>query len=119
MELKTDKLWDEIVNYLIATPKVLGAFCAAYFSGQLWIFIIFAFLIKKKSAKNLVDKFWGKISLGIIWLAFISAPVYYLRYQTVIVSYDNYLNIIYTTVLFSFFIQFIIMAIFTCFKEAV
>ncbi|WP_368770491.1 hypothetical protein [Enterobacter cloacae] len=119
MELKTDKLWEEIVAYLIATPKVLGAFCAAYFSGHLWVFIIFGFFIKKKSVKNLVDKFWGKVSLGIIWLGFVSAPVYYLRYNTLIVSYDDYLNILYTTVLFSFFIQFIIMAAFTCLKEAV
>lgn len=118
VKINTDEVGKSISTYLISTPKALGSLFFAFYSGHLWVHLIFTYFVKKKSGKNFLDGFIGKLALGITWIAFVSLPIYYWMYKTLIVSYDNYMEIILSAVLVACFIQFILLSILTCFKAA-
>lgn len=117
VSINTDKIESAVTDYLLSKPIVLVALIVSYLSGHLWGFIAYTFFLSKDPEKTSVNNFWGRIAVGLCWLAFVSAPIYYFVYDTLMITTENYLNIISPTLVCSLFLQFIILVMLTCFKE--
>ena len=117
VSINTDKIESAVIEYLLSKPIALVAIIVSYLSGHLWGFIAYTFFLNKDPEKTSINTFWGRIAVGLCWLVFVSTPVYYYVYSTLMITIENYLNIISPTLVFSLFLQFSILVTLTCFKE--
>jgi len=95
-----------IFKYIVSSPKALAIIFFSFFSGNLWNFIILSYVTKNntKAIKHL-DTYYSKISLGLIWFAFVMYPIYCIKYGVSEVSLENVFNIVWQTILISLFFQ--------------
>ena len=118
MEIKIpDELIENIVTFLISTPKVLVAIVFSWVSGHLWSYVLFTYFRDKTKSIGFFDGWMGKASLGILWFALIIVPINYMVNDTFNIEYENILKVIYSVVLYGFVLQAFIFICLTLFKR--
>lgn len=107
-----DEAIQQIVQYVVATPKVLGGLFLFVFSGQLWAFLTIAYFKKNTRGNKLLDNFPAKISLGSCWFCLIALPIYWAKYDNIDLEYESFLNVLPPAIIFSFALQlFVYLAV--------
>lgn len=86
----------------------------SFFSGQLWAFVLTAFRSKTRGNK-LIESFWGRVAIGVIWFTAVCVPMYLFKYRDVDFQYDRLLQIAIPTVVTGMLVQLIFFALFVCF----
>jgi hypothetical protein len=69
----------QLIDYLRQTPKAVAVLIFSFFSGQLWVFIIIAYLKKTTKGNKLLNSIHGKTALGLFWFTLVLIPIYYIR----------------------------------------
>ena len=107
-----DEAVQQIVGYIVATPKVLGGLFCSYFSGQLWAFLTVAYFKKNTRGNKMLDSLPAKVALGSCWFCLISLPIYWAKYDSMDLVYDNFLNILPAAIIVAFALQlFVYLAV--------
>ncbi len=107
-----DEVTQQVIGYIIATPKVFGGLFCSYFSGQLWAFLTIAYLKKNTRGNKLLDNYPAKIALGSSWFCVVALPIYWLKYDNFNLNYDSFINILPPAIIVSFALQiFIFLAV--------
>jgi hypothetical protein len=107
-----DQLQQQILEYLRQTPIAVGVLVMSFFSGQLWAFIITAFIRTKTRGNRLIESFWGRMAMGILWFTAISVPMYLWRFGNYEFEYGNLVRIAIPTMVTGMLAQIIIFALF-------
>ncbi|MBE0395183.1 hypothetical protein ILP74_06800 [Citrobacter amalonaticus] len=107
-----------ILRYILATPQAIGFLFFSWLSGHLWAYVVFTYFQNKKHAKGFFDSKLGKTALGILWFTLIGAPFYCLKNKRLTVDYNLLLDLTYSIVMVSLFIQAVIFIIITLKKRA-
>lgn len=107
-----DEVLQQVIGYIVATPKALGGLFCSYFSGQLWAFLTVAYLKKNTRGNKMLDNLSAKIGLGSAWFCLISLPIYWLKNDNLNLEFESFLNILPPAIVVSFALQlFIYLAI--------
>ena len=101
----------KVLDYLLVTPKALAIFVASFLSGHLWIFVIKAFR-KRTKASNLMESKTGRVAIGLIWMASVSAVIYMVRFRDMSFEYDKIMIIAIPTIVTALFLQLIVFVTF-------
>lgn len=107
----------QFTDYLRQTPKAVAVLVCSFFSGQLWAFLVFAYIKKGAKGNKLLQSLPGKTSLGLCWFTLVLVPIYYLNHGTLIFSYDQILSVIVPTLVAGFFVQVIAFALIVYFGK--
>ena len=100
-----DEAVNEIVGYIVSTPKVLGGIFCSYFLGHIFAYLTIAHIKKNTKGNNLLNTFPAKIALGSCWICLISLPIYWLKYNNINLEYNNFLEILPPVIIVSFALQ--------------
>jgi len=103
-----DEAIEEIVGYIVSTPKVLGGLFCSYFLGHIFVYLTIAHLKKNVKGNKILDSFPGKIALGSCWICLISLPIYWLKFDDIGLEYDSFLEILPTVIIVSFALQLVV-----------
>jgi len=107
-----EKLFSTGVDYIVESPTLLFTVAVCMLTGHLLFFVILTYgADKEESNKHLNGKF-GKLSLGLLWHAFITLPIYWIEQQSFTIVYDRLITILPTTLIIGLFIQAIFTAIY-------
>ncbi|MCK8095522.1 hypothetical protein [Pseudoalteromonas sp. 1CM17D] len=112
-----DKIIDTVVDFFVSSPKVLATIVLSWVSGHTWSYIVFTYFRDKKNSIGFFDSWIGKAALGLLWFSIILAPVYYLTHGSLLIEYEKILDVIFSTILYSYFLQAIIFITITIFKR--
>ena len=107
-----DEAVQHIVGYIVTTPKVLGGLFCSYFSGQLWAFLTVAYFKKNARGNKMLDSVPAKVALGSCWFCLIGLPIYWMKYDSVDLNYESFLDILPAVIIVSFALQlFVYLAV--------
>jgi hypothetical protein len=109
----------QFLEYLKQTPKALAVLIMSYFSGQLWVFIIAAFLRSKTRGNKLLQSTAGKTAVGLLWFSGILAPVYWLKFGNLGFEYAGILEVAIPTLVSGMFAQLVVFALFVALGDRV
>lgn len=112
-----DKIIDTIVDFVVGSPKVLATIVLSWVSGHTWSYIVFTYFRDKENSKDFFDGWLGKAALGLLWFSIILAPVYYLTHGSLQIEYEKILDVVFSTILYSYFFQALIFMTITVFKR--
>ncbi|MUJ26323.1 hypothetical protein GNP82_18500 [Aliivibrio fischeri] len=118
MEIKIpDEIIQTIVDFLVGSPKVLAALILSWVSGHTWSYIVFTYFREKNKSVGFFDSWMGKTALGLLWFSLIMLPIYFLVHDSYTIEYDKVLEILFSTILYSYVVQAIIFIAITIFKR--
>ncbi|RFS78124.1 hypothetical protein D0U00_15215 [Leclercia adecarboxylata] len=106
------------VEYILVTPQAIVFFFFSWISGHLWAYVVFTYCQKKENAKGFFDGNIGKMTLGVIWFTIIGLPFYYFVNKKFTIDHLALLDLSYSIVMTSLFIQGLIFIFTTLFKRA-
>jgi hypothetical protein len=112
-DANTSKLSQKALEYLLATPKALLFAICSFFSGQLWLFVIFAYYSNNSKGKTFLNNKYGKTALGACWFTVFLIPIYLLRFRTWRANADDVMSVLLETILAGAFCQTMVFAILT------
>lgn len=94
-----------IVSFVTSSIYTLLPPVLAFFSGQLWIFVVCFYTdIPKKSRKS-INKWYGRVALGLAWQALVLIPTYVAFFGNLHIQTANLLEIEFTVLAISFALQ--------------
>lgn len=99
------KLVEAATEFLIATPVAMVFLVLAFLSGHLWIFILLTYAKSTSRGNRKIDNTYGKIALGIAWLAIVLLPVYYCRNHSLDFQPELILDVLPSTMIYALCIQ--------------
>lgn len=109
-----EELKAKILEYLIATPKILALAIFSFLSGHLWIFVYFTYYknITGKKGKGKINNKFGKLILGLLWYTLVLIPLYAYEYgQLIRFNYDGILELVISTIVIGLFLQALLLLI--------
>lgn len=107
------------IEYVVESPKLLGFAVISYLSGHLWYFIISTYYKKTKKGNTLINNKYGKIAVGGFYNALIFYPFHLFINKSLMVNWEQMLDLILTTMLFSMTLQIIIFGLYIKFSKEV
>ncbi len=107
----------KLLEYLIATPKAMAVLVASFISGNLWAFIITAFIRSKRKGNSALLTVAGRTSLGFGWFMVVFVPFYIIKYHEIAFEYSKILQISIPTVIIGIFIQLVLFVLFLRFGD--
>jgi hypothetical protein len=102
----------QVTAYLAATPKAAGLLVMSFFSGQLWVFIIMAFLRSSTRGNKLIQGPTGRTAVGLAWHGTVLVPIYLFKFHQYDFDYQRILEVVIPTIVTGLLIQLIIFAFF-------
>ena len=108
----------QVIEYLKQTPKAVGVLVCSFFSGQLWVFIIFAYLKKGSKGNKIIKSITGKTGIGLCWFSLVLIPVYYINNGDFFFMYEKIIELVIPTIIFGFFAQILIFGLFVTFGNS-
>lgn len=118
MESGANEVIKKGFEYILATPQAIAFFFFSWVSGHLWAYVVFTYCQKKENSKGFFDGHTGKVTLGVLWFTIVGAPFYCLKNDRITVDYALLLDLSYSIVMVSLFIQGVIFFIITLLKKA-
>lgn len=106
-----NKFWEHISS----SPHLLGLLFSSWLSGHFWLFIMFNFVGKKKNEKAMIDNFMGKIAIGVSWFLLIVYSIHIITAQKFYIEYTQVIDLILTSIIVGFILQFLIYTACTLF----
>jgi hypothetical protein len=103
----------KILDFFLATPKALFFVLCSFFSGQLWMYIVFSYFKTGTKGNTYLNNKYGKTALGACWFVLFIIPIYLFKFRTWQVEADKILSIIFETVLLGAFFQLVLFMIIT------
>ena len=101
--------WDELLKVLASSPLMIVTVAIACGSGHLWAYIIFSHFSKKE--RKILESFFGRISLGLIWFALVLIPTHYIYNGNLSFNLDSITSTLPNVIIFGLASQAIIMVI--------
>src|SRR5579872_7212528 len=101
-------IFDAAISIVIKSPKLLFVVVSARLSGELWIYLYIAYY--KASGKNhqYINTHFGKTVVGLVWMAAVFVPLYYLFYGLHQFKEDDAMDMVVTVVIYSMFIELVV-----------
>lgn len=103
-----DVIKKPIEEFLISSPKLIVLLLASFFSGQLWLYIMYTYFYGSNETERFINNKSGKTALGLFWFSIPFLLIYQLKYGIKKIDIENMLSIYLETIVFGFFIQIII-----------
>ena len=105
------QILDAFIRLIISSPYYLIPFVSSYISGHVWSYIILSYFSKKE--RKILCSFQGRLSLGVVWSAFVFLITHLVMYLSLNVNLESYKNVIFLSTLVSLAAQGIILAVIT------
>lgn len=102
---------EQVVQFLRRTPESVAVLFISYLSGQLWAFILLAYVRSSTRANKLVDNLPAKTALGLVWFSFVLVPLHLFRNGAVGFAVNGLLDLVVPTLVIGLFLQAIVFAI--------
>lgn len=112
-----DKVIETLTDFFVGSPKVLATLILSWVSGHTWSYIVFTYFRDKKISEGFFDTWLGKSSLGLLWFSIVLVPIYIISHGTLKIEYEKILEVIFSTLLYSYFLQAFIFIIITIFRR--
>jgi hypothetical protein len=108
-----EDLKKRVVDFFLATPKALFFAVCSFFSGQLWVYIVFSYFKKSTKGNTYLNNKYGKTALGACWFVLFMIPIYLFKYKSWQVDADKILGVILEAVLIGAFFQLVFFIVIT------
>lgn len=108
----TKKFSEKALEYLLETPALIAMLVLCFISGHLVFFVVFTFTKDKDATKTYLNTSLGKVGLGALMYSLVALPIYFIKYKTLLVKYQNLLEIIPTTIIMGLVLQAVAFSIF-------
>lgn len=95
------------VDLLIKSPQALITILLAWFSGNVWTYIILSYFSKKE--RNILNSNLSKISIGLFWFSLIFVFFHLVMYKNLIITFTNVLDSVVSVLIISLALQFIVL----------
>lgn len=102
-----ERLIQAAVDLLIKSPQALITVLLAWFSGNVWTYIILSYFSKKE--RNILNSNLSKISIGLFWFALIFVFFHLIMYKNLIITFTNVLDSLVSVLIISLALQFIVL----------
>ncbi len=112
-----DEIVQSVVNFIIGSPKVLATLVLSWVSGHTWSYIVFTYFRDKKNSTGFFDGWMGKVALGLLWFSLVLLPIYAIVHGSFSIEYDKVLDVVFSTILYSYVLQAVIFIAITLFKR--
>lgn len=99
-----------IVSFVTSSIYTLLPPVLAFFSGQLWVFVVYYTDMPKKVLKC-INNWYGRVAFGLAWQACVLIPTYKVFFGSIHIQIDNLLEIEYTVLAISFALQLLIVGL--------
>lgn len=107
----------KVIEFLEKTPIAVAVPFFAFLSGQLWVFIIIAYVKSSQKGNKALQTIASKTGLGVCWFTFIMVPIYVLKHGGVNFEYPMIIDLTIPTIVGALFFQVIVFALFAQFKK--
>ena len=111
------QIQQQILDYLRQTPLALGILVMSFFSGQLWAFILTAFIRSKTRGNKFIESILGRLAMGIIWFTAVSVPIYLIKFGNMDFQYERILQIAIPTLVTGMLAQLMLFALFAYYGD--
>jgi hypothetical protein len=99
---------EAILDLLVQTPALLIFLVSSFFSGHLWLYMLFTLLLGRTRYPALMNSRWGKISIGIPRMALVFLMLNLLNYHTFDVTLDHIQALTAAVIAYSFSMQILL-----------
>lgn len=100
---------NELLKLLAGSPLMLIAAALACCSGHLWSYIILSYFSKKE--RKILESFYGRISLGLIWFALLYIPLHLLHFKKLLFDLESIIQILPNVIIVSLALQALLFII--------
>jgi hypothetical protein len=104
------------IEYVVECPKLLGFAVISFLSGHLWYFIISTYYKRSKKGNTLLNNKIGKLAVGGFYNVLVFYPFHLCINKSIKIEWEQMLDLVLTTMLFSMILQIIIFGL--CIKFA-
>lgn len=96
---------EEVLSFVTSSAYTLLPPVLAFFSGQLWIFIISLYTKIPAKALKFLNKWYGRVALGLAWEALVLIPIYFIAFRNLHIQAANIAEIEFTVLVISLALQ--------------
>lgn len=100
---------NELLNVLAGSPLMLVAVALACCSGHLWSYIIFNHFNKKE--RKILESFYGRTSLGLIWFSLIYIPLHFIHTKELLFDLASIIQMLPNVIIVSLALQALIFIV--------
>lgn len=94
-----------VVSFVTSSIYTLLPPVLAFFSGQLWVFVVYFYTDMPKKVRKCINKWYGRVALGLAWQACVLIPTYIASFGSIHIQIANLLEIEFTVLAISFALQ--------------
>ncbi len=94
---------NELLKVLAGSPLMLIAVALACCSGHLWSYIILSYFSKKE--RKILESFYGRISLGLIWFSLIYIPIHFIHVRKLLFDLNSIIQMLPNVIIVSLALQ--------------
>jgi hypothetical protein len=96
---------DRLLEYVYKIPQLLGLAVISFFSGHLWLWVIFAFYKTTTKGDKYLTNNYAKTALGVFWFAIFLFPAYLIKFGANSTVDTNVFQLIGFTLILGSFVQ--------------
>jgi threonine/homoserine efflux transporter RhtA len=104
-----DSFSDELFRVLASSPFMILTAAIACGSGHLWAYMIFSYFSKKE--RKILESFYGRTALGLIWFALIIIPVHLISNGNLLFELSSITNALPSVIIFGLATQAMIFIV--------
>lgn len=102
-----ERLIQASADLLIKSPQALITVLLAWFSGNVWTYIILSHFSKKE--RKILNSNLSKVSIGLFWFSLIFVFFHFVMHQNLIITFTNVLDSLVSVLIISLALQFIVL----------